>query len=157
MKTFFCLFIFCSLLFASPARAECSGAYTVDSLSTDLGAMGEKLRGGDEAGFTAIGLNTEKQLGCIDAPMAPVILANLYRSIGLSHFFHGDADLAKWWFRTALELDPSFEWGVGELAADHPVRDVFSQERNSAVADKIPESGGRSLAIPDGGRILVDG
>jgi hypothetical protein len=119
--------------------------------------MSEKLRAGDEPGLAAIGLNTEKQLACIDSTMAPVILSNLYRFVGLSHFFDGDVDMARWWFRTALELDPSFEWGVGDLASNHPVRDVLDQERNAAVAAKIPESGGRSLAVPDGGRILVDG
>jgi hypothetical protein len=157
MKTFSLLvFLFCSLASAD-ARAECPGPYTIDSLSADLGSMGAKLRSGDEPGFAAVGLNVEKQLVCIQAPMAPVILANLYRSIGLSHYFSDDLDMARWWFRSALELDPSFEWGVGDIASDHPARDVLNQERNAAVAKKIPESGGRTLMIPDGGRILIDG
>ncbi len=157
MKRFLYLFSLIFGLASSGARADCSLPYTVDSLSADLGTMGNKLRSGDEGGFASLGISVEAQLACIQAPMAPVILANLYRYVGLSHHFSGDQDMARWWFRTALELDPSFEWGLNELAADHPARDVLGQERNAAVAAKVAESGGRSLVIPEGGRVLIDG
>ena len=141
----------------SEANAECSGPYTPEKLGSDLGAMSEALRGSSRDVFRQVGESMVTNLPCVDAPLAPVVLANVYRYAGLSHYFGGNQGRAEAWFRTALELDSSFDWDVNEIAVDDPIRMVFEAQREAAGAEKVDAGGGQSLVIPEGGRLVSDG
>ena len=145
------------LLLANAAVASCPTSYTPSQLGDDLSAMSQALRNLSKDDFRGPGEAMVSGLPCVDAPLAPVVLASIYRYGGLSYYFNGDTDNARRWFRTALELDPTYDWDVAEVPIDDPVRPVFEGER--AQGDRTPEpiAGGRTLSVPDGYRLLVDG
>ena len=56
----------------------------------------------------------------------------------------------------ALELDPNFYWDVAELSEDHPIRGFMAELRAEQDNDPVVLDG-KSLNIPSGSRILIDG
>ena len=157
MKRIFGTIVLLGTLLGAEARASCPTAYGADLLAKDLGAMSEALRSADRNTFQQIGDSMTKSLPCVDSPLAPVVLANVYRYAGLSALLSGDTPSAQGWFRTALELDSSFDWDVKELAIDDPIRMMFSDQREAAGVEKEDAGGGRELREQDGTRVLVDG
>jgi hypothetical protein len=142
---------------AHDAQAECAAPYTAGSLANDLGAMSAGLRGGDRDAFKVAGASLSRGLPCVDAPLAPVVLASVYRYVGLQEYFTGDTAKAQGWFRSALELDSSFDWDINELPINDPIRVAFEAEREAAGVERVAVVGGRELAVPDGGRLTADG
>jgi len=143
-------------LVATPAWGACTGDYDAASLGDDLGEIASGLRGMETERITGAGTRLADGLPCVKAPMAPVVLSRAYRFVGLYHYLKGDEGSARRWFRSSLELDSTYEWGVNELAIDDPLRSVFEQERGAADVEPTPV-GGRALAIPAGSRISMDG
>ena len=145
------------LLFSSSALADCPTPYTAAQLGTDLSSMSTALRSGNPSAFRESGQAMTDALKCVDAPLAPVVLANVYRYAGLNAYFSGDTGSAEKWFRTALELDPTYDWDVSEVPVDDPIRPLFESAR--ALGDQAPVAvgGGRALNVPDTHRLLVDG
>ena len=145
------------LCLANAAVASCPTPYTPSQLGDDLSAMSRALRNLSREDFRGPGEAMVSGLPCVDAPLAPVVLASIYRYGGLGYHFNGDSDNARRWFRTALELDPTYDWDVAEVAIDDPVRSVFEGERPQGDRPPEPIAGGRALNVPDGYRLLVDG
>ena len=119
--------------------------------------MSDALRNDRTEEFQESGAALTQGMGCINSPMAPVILANLYRYSGLYAHFAGEKDQARRWFRSALELDSSYDWDVSEVASDDPIRMVFEDVRMNLDLQPQAVSGGRELWVPGGSRIMVDG
>jgi len=119
--------------------------------------MSDGLRNQKEAQFQTAGASLTKGIECINSPMAPVILANIYRYAGLYAHFENDKDQARRWFRSALELDSSYDWDVSEVASDDPIRVTFEDVRTKL--DLVPQAvaEGRDLNVPEGSRVMVDG
>ena len=145
------------LFLANATWASCPTPYTPTQLGDDLSAMSLALRNLSRDDFRGPGEAMVSGLPCVDAPLAPVVLASIYRYGGLSHFFNGDTDNARRWFRTALELDPTYDWDVAEVPVDDPVRPVFEGERPQGDRAPEPFAGGRTLNVPEGYRVVVDG
>ena len=89
--------------------------------------------------------------------MAPVVLSSVYRYMGLHAYFRGDEAQARSWFRSALELDSTFDWDVSELPVDDPLRPIFEEERSRAGTEKVAVSDTARLNIAEGKRLSVDG
>ena len=151
--------IFAGLLGHQSVAAACSAPYTATQLGSDLTAMSEALRSGDmnTLRLRAPGEALVAGLPCMDAPVAPVVLASIYRYAGLSFFVSDDTVNAERWFRSALELDPTFDWDVAEVPVGHPVRTSFELQREQAGKPPVDAAGGKRLAIPEGYRLTVDG
>ena len=149
MKTWLTTFALFFVSLSSDVRAECPTPYTAAALGGDLGVMSSSLRGGDRAAFKIAGAALNRGLPCVDAPLAPVVLASVYRYAGLQAYFTGDSRKAEGWFRSALELDSSFDWDVKELAIDDPIRSVFEAQREAAGLERVP---GDSYPRPVGSR-----
>ncbi len=148
----------CTVLgFSAAAEAACPAPYTAEQLGSDLSALSSALRGQNPDAFEVAGKKLTTSLECVDAPLAPVVLASVYRYAGLYHHSLGDKEAAQGWFRTALELDSSYDWGVSEVGVEDPVRLVFDSQRTEA--DRLPEpiKNGKILDVPDGMRVLSDG
>ncbi len=141
---------------APAARAECTRAYVGEELVNDLSTMTAALRSLDEAAFKASGKRLEASVACIKTPVPPMVFAAAYRYIGAYHFFSGDQDGARRWFRSALELDPTFDWDVSEVPVGHPMRGVFDGERDAASVDPVPVEG-KVLNVPAGSALYLDG
>jgi len=144
------------MAWASPAQAECPAAYTPQQLTADIGAMTAALRSLDETTFRATGAQMEARLPCIGKKLPAAVYANIYRYIGAYHYLDKDYQAAGRWFRTALELDPNFDWDVNDLGPGHPLRGHFDAQRNVAVVD--PEArDGFELNVPAGSQLILDG
>jgi hypothetical protein len=143
-------------LWSAPALADCDLVYDATSLGNDLGAMAAGQRELDPTAFHVSGQRLMTGLPCVNAPMAPVVLARAYRAISLHLFLKGDINDSRRWMRTALELDSSYEWDVREVSLDHPIRAAFNDEREQADVEPTPIEG-REISVPPGMRITLDG
>ena len=136
---------------AAPASsAECPAPYTLDALLAHLVAVEAGLRGDDPASAHAAATALEAGLPCLAELLPPLVAGRAYRAVGAG-WAVSDApdavDRASAWFRTAAELEPTFDYGLQDLPADHPVRDVYHAARASAdVPDVAVE--GRAFASP---------
>ena len=148
-----------SLFFLSStsAFAECEAGYSAEKLGNDISVMSNALRAAQPALFQQAGDSLTKGVPCVTDPMAPIILASVYRYAGLQAFFTGREKEARAWFRSALELDSTFDWDVAEIPIDDPIRPIFDAERETASTEKVAIGDGVVLNIPDGIRITVDG
>ncbi len=137
---------------AAPCAAPVRAAAVVASLQDALVA----IRIDDEEGLQAAAKALQEGLPCLAEKVPPPLLASAYRVLGLAAFRRGEADEAARWVRSALELDPTFAWGVEELPADDPFRPFFDGERTAADVPPVAVSG-RTLQPPDGAQVYLDG
>lgn len=98
----------------------------------------------------------EVNLPCMKTPAPPQLFATAYRYIGIGHYYNGNEELAKKWFRTALELDPNHKWGVSEVKTSDPMYKVYEEAREEASADLVLIDG-KILKAPEGTVVYVDG
>ncbi|MSP56190.1 MAG: hypothetical protein EXR69_11400, partial [Myxococcales bacterium] len=142
---------------APNAYADCPAPYTGAALVKDLGSVQSALRNLDEAAFANSGKQLESGLPCLDMTAPPQLFASAYRYLGAVHYMvDKDPDAARRWFRSSLELDPTYQWDVQELDLGDPVRAAFESERSSApvAGEGAP---GKDLDIPSGSAFLLDG
>jgi hypothetical protein len=157
MKKFFLTAVLLlSLSVPRQARAECAVAYNPDQLTDDMSAMTEALRNLDESTFMRIGQQLEANLPCVGRKLPARVYASAYRYIGTQYYLNDDQTTANSWFLTALELDPTFEWDINDLAPGHPLRAAFEAQRELAAIDPEPIKGKR-LLIPAGAALYLDG
>ena len=102
------------------ASAECRRAYTTAELGEDLGSLTIALRELDEARFKEAGARVESNLMCVAEPIPTPVFASAYRYVGALHFLIGDTETARSYFRSSLELDPTFDWGHQRPRAGPP-------------------------------------
>lgn len=148
----------CSLA-AAPSvahAADCARPYTTAELSRDLSAMTAALRATDEDAYKQTGERLAGQMACVRAALPTRVFASSYRHIGAYYYLAGDFEASKRWFRVAIELEPSFEWDVAELAIDHPLRRAFDAQRATATEQSVRVAG-KDLAVPAGSTLMLDG
>jgi hypothetical protein len=146
-----------ALSLPSVAWAACEAPYTPEKLSEDLSTMSSTLRAAQPGAFQQAGQSLSTGLPCVSVPLAPMIIGSAYRYIGLSAYFGGREAEARGWFRSALELDSTFDWDVSEVSVDDPIRPVFEEERINASTEKVSVGAGVRLKILPGTRISSDG
>ncbi len=144
---------------AGPAMAlgpECPQAYTAAMVQEDLGTMTVALRELDEAAFHRAGERMNESLPCLDAALPRSVYATAYRFLGAWRFISGDPDIATRWFRTAIEVDDTFQWDIQDLPEGHPMRRAYDGER--AIAAQAPVAVREMVFdLPPGTELLVDG
>lgn len=144
------------LTLPSVAHAECKVAYTSAELVKDLTSTQLALRALDESTFAQAGDRLEKGVACVSNPVPTMVFASAYRYIGAHRYFENDVEGARRWFRSALELDPSYQWDANELELANPIRAVFEEERDNAHTKPVPAAGG-VLSQPAGSTFALDG
>ena len=119
----------------------CDAPISLDALVERLGTVETALRGSD---FSAAGVNAEQlaaDLVCVDTVLPNRVAQRVYRGIGAGLYVTGDEAVADQWLRTALEIEPTFQFGVTELPADHPLRghleDLRRADDGAPVADAL--------------------
>lgn len=151
----FVLTLLVSLLSGS-AFAACPDPYTGTELATDLSQLGTSLRDQDMAKFVPAGARVEAGLICADKAFPRMAYASAYRYIGVAKFRSGDEAGARRWFRTALELEPTFNWDVDEMDFADPMRSMFEEERAKASLPPTARPG-QSLVNGEGTQWYIDG
>jgi len=138
------------------AKAACDAPYSAASLGSDMAAATSSLREKDNAALGQAGERQEAVLPCVQVVLPVPALASVYRFIGLRHALGKDDKTAGRYFRSALELDPSFEWGVDDFPINHPIRVLFEAQREGALSAPVALEG-KSFTPPEGAVVWLDG
>jgi tetratricopeptide (TPR) repeat protein len=141
---------------AEASAQDCARAYTSAELSRDLGAMTTALRAKNESDYRNVGQRLSTQIACVRKDLPQRVWASAYRHLGAYFYMAGNFEESKRWFKTAIELEPSYEWDIAELTIDHPLRRAFDAQRNAATEPPVALAG-KTLAPPSGGKIKLDG
>jgi hypothetical protein len=141
-------------LAAGPAEAaECAAPYTMDQMINDLTAVESSLRTADNAGAGQAAQNLAGGLACMNEVLPRLISGRAIRAIGAGLIASGDQEKGEDWLRTAVELEPSFEFGIEDLPEVHVVRDVYTVVRDT-IGEEIPVEG---ATLSAGGVVWLDG
>jgi hypothetical protein len=144
-----------ALVIAAPAQAqECDADYGADQLVLDLSDLEVEVVKNDES--TSINLVTrlEKQLPCMSQKLPLGFLGRVYRGIGGGYYVGGDKLKSERWFRTALEIDRTYRYGVEDLPGDHALRMVYS---SLLQAEELPPSPVSGMRFVKEGNFYIDG
>lgn len=141
---------------SQPAWAACTATYEGQALIRDMQTAQMSLRAMEETTFKTATSSIQTNLPCLASPVPASVFATVYRYMGVSQYLQGDTDGARRWFRTALDLDPSFEWDAAELELSSPIRKVFEEERTQGTFTPVPVEG-KDLDIPTGTSFYLDG
>ncbi len=126
------------LLFSQSAKAaDCESSYTVDALLGDLVMVEEFLRNGDNDPAVKAGKTLETGLSCLGELLPAMIAGRSYRAVAAAYVAGGDTDRGSAWYRTATEIDQSFDYGLEDLPADHPIRDVYASAKADSGGEKV--------------------
>ncbi|MFT5587816.1 MAG: hypothetical protein ACI9VR_005429 [Cognaticolwellia sp.] len=142
-------------LSSGAAQADCQTAYTSDAMLGDIQVMATALQGKDAKALKARGAIIEAGLVCLREPMPPALYATVYRLMGVAAFENGELELSDKWFHTALELDPTHEWDITDVAPGTPLFQAYADARRASVAQDPIE--GMALNPPSGSTLLIDG
>lgn len=158
MRTFLpALGLLAALAWAPVVRAECPQPYPGEQLVVDLQALQLALRNLDEGVYADAGKRLEVGIVCLSSAAPPPIFASAYRYIGTYHYLiRKDEAVARRWFRTALEIDPTHTWDATELELEHPLRKLYDDERMAATSAPVPLEG-KVVNLPAGSRLIIDG
>lgn len=129
------------------ARAACGGVYDTGTMLDDLVMVEDAIRNGDGATSRQVADKIEAGLPCMSEPIPFMIVGRVFRGIAAGKTLGGDEAGGRGWFLTALEVDPTFEYGIEDLAADSPMR--FTVQALREEAEVSPDT----LA----GKELIDG
>lgn len=125
------------LLLASNAQAQCAEPYTLDNLLADLGTIEGALRSGDNATAGGGADKMEAGFACMNEVLPVMIVGRAYRAVGAGKIAAGNTDRGLEWFRTATEVEQSFDYGLEDLPADHPVRMYYSDAKIQASGEVV--------------------
>lgn len=127
-----------ALFMASPAlAADCPTPYTLDNVLEDLTAIETAVRESDDAATAEAGKKMGAGLACLDEVLPALISARTYRAVGAGFLAGGDEASADKWLRTALEIDPTWEYGLQDVPEGHPLRPHFEELRREPATDPV--------------------
>lgn len=150
------LFISGSVAWSPLGHATCEQAYTTGELTEDLGAMTAALRGDDRDEMIRVGDRMETGLPCIRTKVPGQVIATAFRFVGAAQFYQGEQREARRWFRTAIELAPTYDFDVSEVPLGSPLRALFESVKGSAGTDAVAVPG-KELQAPAGAELWLDG
>jgi hypothetical protein len=116
----------------------CEGEYSTEDILEHLARSEEFLKYSDPEGSFRVARQMEEGLACyqtlLSGPTARQLYARVFRAIGGGLFMGGQQQQATLWFVGAVQLDPQFEYGLEDMAENHPVWRTFRTIR------ALPES-----------------
>ncbi len=132
---------------------DCPQPYTSDQLLGDLAEVEFAAQGGEADTALAVAQRMERGLGCLEEKLVKMLVGRTYRSIAAGYMVGGNEEKGRGWFRTAIEVDPNFEFGLSEYAIDHPVRIAYDELRMQPEVDPVVIEGKTFVA----GEHFLDG
>ncbi|MEZ4319190.1 MAG: hypothetical protein R3F61_16870 [Myxococcota bacterium] len=125
-------------LLASPMAwaADCATPYTTEGLIEDLTGVETAMREYDDAAAAAAGGKLRAGLGCLDEVLPAMIAARAYRAVGAGLYAAGEPEPANKWFRTSLELEPTWTYGLQDIPEGHPLRNDFESLKLKMTGDE---------------------
>lgn len=142
-----------ALLAGSTAyAADCATPYTTDGLIEDLTTVETAMRGYDDAAAAAAGSKLRDGLNCLDEVLPALIAARAYRAVGAGLYASGEQQDSYKWFRTSLELEPTWTYGLQDVPEGHPLRNDFENLKAKMSGDEPTPVDGKELG--DGSHYL---
>lgn len=120
------------------AWAACPSPYTTDQLLGDLGAVEDLLRAGDNAAVGKAAAGMEGRIGCLNEVLPAIIMGRTYRAIAAGLYVGGNQSRGQQWYRSAIVVDPTFDYGTEDLPAGHPAALAYIDVRAAGVGDPVP-------------------
>jgi hypothetical protein len=114
----------------------CTAPYTTDKLLDDLIATEDFLRSYDFVSAGGAAQVLHDGIRCLNERMPSQVAGRTYRAIGGGLSMGGDSSEGYNWLVTAASLEPSFEYGLEDLAMDHPLRPIYSDASTQASNTK---------------------
>lgn len=128
-------------LFATlPVTAQagtCESPYDFDTLLNDLGAAEAGLRAMDYAAAMQSAQAMRDGLPCLDQVLPIIIAPRALRAIAAGLYVGGEPEEAARWFRSALELDPGFDYAKQGLPTNHPIVRAWGSVRSEAAQEAV--------------------
>lgn len=121
--------------------AECSGPYASDQLVLDVQKLESAVVDQDKNDSIASATRIQGNLPCVEQKLPLGFLGRVYRGLAGGFYVGGDTETAESWYRTALELDRTYRYGLEDLPSDHPLRAVYASLVQAAEEDPIATSG----------------
>lgn len=112
-----------------PAHAQdatCTEAYPSGEMVLDLQEIEQAIIDQDGEAAIANVSTITGNLPCIEQKLPRSFMGRVYRGIAGGYYVGGDRKTSEAWFRTAIEIDGSYRYGLEDLPGDHPLRTVYS-------------------------------
>lgn len=124
---------------AAGDEATCEGAYPSDQLVLDLQKLEEAIVDQDENTSIKASTAIVGNIACVQQKLPLGFLGRVYRGLAGGYYIAGDKKTSEAWYRSALEVDRDYRYGVEDLPGDHPLRMVYasilqSRENEEPVA-----------------------
>ncbi len=131
------------VLLTSPSAwaADCLQGYSGQQILQDIETLQLSLRALDEANFTIAAMRVDAGIPCLTTLLPPGVFSTAFRYVGVHYYFRNDEPAARRWFRSSLELNPTYEWDATDLELGHPIRTMFEEERGEATVEPSPIEG----------------
>ncbi len=142
------------LMFANTAWGQCATSYTTDSLLQDMIMVEEGLRSDNAAVVSDAGGRLEKGIGCLNEVLPQMMVGRTYRAIAAGKLLAEDEGGARSWYATAVEVDSTFDYGLEDLPAEHPVRNVYNDLK---IAYVPPAETVEGMVLTEGPAHYLDG
>jgi len=139
---------------ALAADGVCEGTYASDQLVLDVQELEQAVVDQDDKAAISTAIRVRNNLSCVEQRLPLGFLGRVYRGLAGGYYVGGDRKTAESWYRTALEIDRTFRYGVEDLPGDHPLRMVYASMLQADEEDPIPVTG---KAFQDGGEWFLDG
>jgi hypothetical protein len=120
----------------SAQAADCTARYGSDQLVLDVAALEQAVAATDKEKAITLATSMQRNLPCVEQKLPLAFLARIYRVLGGGFYVGGDTKTGERWFRTAIEIDGTFRYGVEDLPSDHPLRPAYA----SLLQAKEPEA-----------------
>ncbi len=151
-------FLVTALVASQSALADC-GQYTAESVVEDMTQAEAGLAAGEVQQLVGATDRMSSGLPCASEVLQPWLVARAFRVMAAGALAAEDEGQARGWYTTAIEVDAGFDYGVEELALDHPARVLYAelklgyQPEPSPVEDRVFPDGkhyldGRMLEVP---------
>ena len=127
----------------SPAvarAADCAAPYAVEKLLSDLLAAESALKADQGGQAKEVATRMEAGLACLDTALPKQMIGRAYRAIGAGMYAGGEESRGNAWLRSAAESEPTYDYGIGELPEESPVRFAF-MDAKGVSADTVPVEG----------------
>lgn len=126
---------------APALAADCTEKYNPDQLVLDVAALEQAIVASDKDRSLSLAVGVQRNLPCAQQRLPLNFLARIYRALGGGYYVGGDTKTGERWFRTAIEIDETFRYGVEDLPADHPLRPAYASLLQAKESDPVPTAG----------------
>jgi hypothetical protein len=130
------------LVAATSARAaECTEPYSSDQLVLDVQKLEEAVVDQDDATSIAAASRIQTNLPCVQQKLPLGFLGRVYRGLAGGFYVGGDTKTSESWYRTAIELDRNYRYGLEDLPSDNPLRTIYASMLQAEEDELVPLGG----------------